>query len=52
MKFSVHRDVVLDRVREMTGVDMRAPTSAADVVAAIAALEALRWSGLGATASE
>jgi hypothetical protein len=45
-KFRVHRDVVIDRVRRESGIDMHAMTSD-DIVAAIALLEQLRFRGLG-----
>jgi|GEM_PF-4415153 len=45
-KFRVHRDVIFDRVRQESGVDMYAMTSV-DIVAAIAFLEVLRFGGLG-----
>lgn len=45
-KFEVHRDVVIDRVKEMTGVDMRSIARDADVAIVIEALEVLRHRGL------
>ena len=45
-KYRVHRDAVIGRVRELTGVDLRAPKSGAEVAAAVAAMETLRASGL------
>lgn len=45
-KFRVHRDVVIDRVRQESGIDMYAMTSD-DIVAVIALLEYLRFRGLG-----
>jgi hypothetical protein len=45
-KFRVHRDVVIARVRQESGIDMYAMTSD-DIVAVIALLEDLRFRGLG-----
>ena len=44
-KFRVHRDVVIDRVRRESGIDMHAMTTD-DIVAVIAFLEDLRFRGL------
>jgi hypothetical protein len=46
-KFGVHRDVVIERVRELTDVDLRAPGTVDEVTAAVAALDVLRTTGLG-----
>jgi hypothetical protein len=46
-KFKVHRDVVLERVRERSGVDMSSIARDADIAAAITVLEDLRHRGVG-----
>ena len=43
----VHRDVIIERVRELTGVDLQAITSADDFEPVIAALERLRTNAAG-----
>ena len=46
-KFRVHRDVVIDRVRELSGVDMNSFAREADIATVIAVLEELRHRGVG-----
>lgn len=46
-KFRVHRDVVIDRVKELSGIDMRSITREGDVATVIDVLEDLRHRGLG-----
>ncbi len=46
-KFKVHRDVVIERVRQLSGIDMNALTSDADLAGVMAVLEDLRHRGLG-----
>ena len=46
-KLRVHRDVVIERVRELTGVDMHAVTSGAEIAKVIEVMEHLRFEGLG-----
>lgn len=46
-KFRVHRDVVLERVQVVSGVDMHAMKTDADIASVIALLEELRFRGLG-----
>lgn len=45
-KSKVHREVVIERVKELSGVDMNAITSDADLAKVIAVLEELRLRGL------
>lgn len=51
-KFAIHRDIVIERVRELTGVDLRAPATVDEVTAAVAALDRLRTCGLGTCSVE
>ena len=46
-KFKVHRDVVVERVRALSGVDMNSIARDVDIVAAMAVLEDLRNRGVG-----
>jgi hypothetical protein len=46
-KFKVHRDVVIERVRQLSGIDMNAMTNDADLAGALTGLEDLRHRGLG-----
>jgi hypothetical protein len=45
-KWRAPRDVVIRRVQEMCGVNLEAVSHEADIVTAIAALEALRRDGV------
>jgi hypothetical protein len=45
-KFRVHRDVVIDRVRELSGIDMHNITSSAAITAVIEVMDDLRVHGL------
>lgn len=45
-KFRVHRDVVIERVRELSGVDMHAMKTDEDIAKVIALLESLRFRGV------
>ena len=46
-KFRVPRDLVLDLVGELSGIDMHAMQTDEDIATAISLLESLRFSGLG-----
>jgi len=46
-KFRVHRDVVIERVSQLSGLNMHAMTSDDDLAKVIAVLEELRLRGLG-----
>jgi hypothetical protein len=45
-KFRVHRSDVVRKVREATGIDLTAPSTATEIEAAIVCLDALRLSGV------
>lgn len=46
-KFHVHRDVVLDRVLNECGVDLRSVENAEELMKALETLERIRWKGIG-----
>jgi hypothetical protein len=45
-KYRVHRDVVLDQVRDMTGIDLTVPQGEDGIQRAVAALDALKATGI------
>jgi hypothetical protein len=50
-KFQVHRDVVLDRILQLCGVDLRLVPAGEDLVRAMETLEWIRWNGIGETSA-
>jgi hypothetical protein len=45
-KYKVHRDVILDLVRKISGTDLTVPASETELVAAVRALERIKTDGL------
>ena len=46
-KYRVHRDAVIEAVRRACGVDLTAPATEAEIVAAVGALDSIKAHGLG-----
>ena len=46
-KFRIHRDVVIEHDRELTGVDMHNMSSSVQIAKVIEVMERLRFAGLG-----
>ena len=45
-KYKVHRDVILDLVRRLSGTDLTVPATDSELVAAVRALERIKAEGL------